>query len=146
MPCVFRLASEFKAIEETMSKCRNGHDKTQENTYTRKDGRTECRVCKNTRSRTYTQNIVRVYAKPDQVALDRGHTEDNIGAFLVLGDVLKSERVKQGSLATVGMATGVNPISLGERERGLKNKLKAVARFADLLGLEVSFSIRRKDV
>lgn len=129
-----------------MSTCRNDHPRTPENTYTRKDGRTECRVCKNAKSRNYTQSIVRVYEKPDQVALDRGHTEDNIGAFLVLADVLKSERVKQGTLATVGMDKGVSPISLGERERGLKNKLKAVARFADLLGLEVSFSIRRKNV
>lgn len=126
--------------------CRNGHNRTEENTYTRKNGRTECRVCKNAKSREYSKSIVRAYPKPNQVSLDRGHTEDNLGAFLVLADVLKSERVRQGSLADVGMAKGVNPVSLGERERGLKNKLKAVARFADLLGLEVSFTIRRKDV
>lgn len=143
----YMLWMAFDFSEETMKYCPQGHSHTPENRFQPKNKKwTECLLCHRARARKYNAQRVFVYEKPDQVALDRGHTEDNIGAFLVLADVLKSERVKQGTLATVGMVKGVSPISLGERERGLKNKLKAVARFADLLGLEVSFSIRRKNV
>lgn len=93
-----------------------------------------------------TARLQRELAKESGSAQIQVPRESNVVGFLALGDELRAQRKLQGSLATVGIAAGVNPISLGERERGLKNKLKAVARFADLLGLEVRFSIRRKDV
>jgi hypothetical protein len=86
-----------------------------------------------------------LYVKPEHEAIDRGHSEDNIQGFLKLADVLKTERISQGTLAVVGTREGVNPISLAERERNLKAKLKPIARFADLLGLEITFIVRKKE-
>lgn len=128
-----------------MKFCPQGHPHIPENRLHRK-GRsaTECLPCHRDRGRKYNARRVVLYQKPTEVAQDKGYSEPEIQGFLALADVLKTERVSQGSLATVGMARGVSPISLGERERGLKNKLKAVARFADLLGLEIHFIVRKK--
>lgn len=93
-----------------------------------------------------TARLQRELAKESNITQPQTPGESNVQGFLALSDELRAQRKLQGSLATVGMAAGVNPISLGERERGLKNKLKAVARFADLLGLEVSFIVRKKSV
>ena len=58
-----------------MKSCRNGHAKTSENTYIRKNGYTECRPCSREAARRYKKGIPGIISERSKEYYDRNREE-----------------------------------------------------------------------
>lgn len=129
--------------------CRNGHIRTPENIYLAPNGNRQCLDCKKVTQAKYMakrkENAKYLLHAPEFTAIDVGYTESkmshNLKTAFTLADTIKTARVKRGSFSKVGAEEGKNGVSLQEMEANLKKRLKAVARYCDIVGIDISFAV-----
>lgn len=113
--------STAEETSSTTEYCRNGHERTEDNTHVYRDGERECRDCR--RERRHTRRPGLYSLDVDEIAVDRAVTGDLNGTVLTLAE--RRQAVRQ--LTETGESAAQIAARIGCSERTV-DRIRAYLR------------------